>query len=220
MTRSAERIRHCHLDHLLGLPFFPPAYLKGNLLRIRGISEGKASLYDILEGLLAPCYSPLYTLKNFKAELDIADWSSGMLFEGALAVQAQLVPHGRAASSLLRVSERDQTLAYLPDVSYPDDQALQELAANLRGVHTLIHNAMYLPEEAEKARQFGQSSWKDAARVAELAGARRLVLFHHDPDRVDDEVDAIRESAERELRSRGCQIEVRAGSEGDEFAVG
>jgi phosphoribosyl 1,2-cyclic phosphodiesterase len=213
-------LSHCHPDHLLGLPFFPPVYLKGNFLRIRGISEGGPSLYMILEGMLNPCYSPLYSLKNLKADLDIADWGSGMLFEGGMSVEAHLVPHGRAVSSLVSITEKGKTLVYLPDVAYPDDAAVADLAKHIQGVHTLIHNAMYGPEEEGKARGYGHSTWRQAAQVARLSGAKRLVLFHHDPDRVDDEVDAMRAAVEAELRSQGSEIEVRPGSEGDQFEVG
>ena len=47
---------------------------------------------------------------------------------------------------------------------------------------------------------WGHSAADYPVRLAELAGAKAVLLFHHDPIRTDDEVDAIVASLRRRPR--------------------
>jgi ribonuclease BN (tRNA processing enzyme) len=55
----------------------------------------------------------------------------------------------------------------------------------------LVHDAQYLDDELPARADFGHASVGYAARLAERACARRLLLFHHDPPRTDDAIDAV-----------------------------
>jgi ribonuclease BN (tRNA processing enzyme) len=55
----------------------------------------------------------------------------------------------------------------------------------------LVHDAQFLEPERAVADLFGHATVDDALALAELAGARRLALFHHAPARADDDVEAI-----------------------------
>jgi ribonuclease BN (tRNA processing enzyme) len=55
----------------------------------------------------------------------------------------------------------------------------------------LFHDAQYTDEELPARAYFGHSSPGYALRLAERAGVKRLVLYHHDPQRTDDQIDAI-----------------------------
>src|SRR5262249_32961643 len=59
------------------------------------------------------------------------------------------------------------------------------------GVDVLIHDAQHTCEEFEHKRHFGHSTVDYAVHVARVAGARRLVLFHHCPSHSDDTVDLM-----------------------------
>ena len=50
----------------------------------------------------------------------------------------------------------------------------------------LIHEGQYTPEELPSHRGWGHSTWAQAVEVAELAGVKRLIITHHDPDHDDD----------------------------------
>ena len=76
--------------------------------------------------------------------------------------------------------------------SAESDARLHELA---RGADALVHDAQYTPEEYERFRGWGHSHWGQAIEAAEAAGVGRLVLFHHDPARSDDNLEAIVEKA-------------------------
>ena len=48
----------------------------------------------------------------------------------------------------------------------------------------------------ERHRGYGHSTWQQGVKLCEAAGARRLALFHHDPTRTDEQLDAIEKRAQ------------------------
>jgi len=83
---------------------------------------------------------------------------------------------------------------------------LRELAA---GADIFINDAQYTPEQLASTRKgWGHSSWREGVKVAREAGAKTLVLFHHDPDSTDRMVDGLLRQAREEFDS------VFAASEG------
>ncbi|MBA2698455.1 MAG: hypothetical protein H0U61_06725 [Nocardioidaceae bacterium] len=60
-----------------------------------------------------------------------------------------------------------------------------------RDADVLIHDAQYTAEEYPERRTFGHSTIDYALGLAEAAGVGRVVLFHHDPLRSDDELDLM-----------------------------
>jgi ribonuclease BN (tRNA processing enzyme) len=55
----------------------------------------------------------------------------------------------------------------------------------------LIHDAMYADSEYELNKGWGHSPARAGVVVAERAAARKLALFHHNPDATDDRIDDI-----------------------------
>jgi ribonuclease BN (tRNA processing enzyme) len=97
------------------------------------------------------------------------------------------------------VSDGRSAIAYLcdhgpselgpgPDGWGPYHDAALSLA---EGVDLLIHDAQHTAEELPAVRHFGHSAAEYAVRLGEVAGAKAVLLSHHDPNRTDDEVDAI-----------------------------
>src|SRR4029078_11438889 len=115
-----------------------------------------------------------------------------------------------------RVAEDGQSLAYLPDhepalgPNFPSDPAWTSRAGVAEGAHLLIHDAQYTAGEYAERVGWGHSSVDDAVAFADLVGARRLALFHHDPSRSDAEVDALLEHA-KVARRAGEVVAAREG---------
>jgi ribonuclease BN (tRNA processing enzyme) len=80
-----------------------------------------------------------------------------------------------------------------------------------RATDLLVHDAQYTQAERDERLGWGHSSVPEAIEFARAAGARKLVLFHHDPARTDDEMDLL--LAEAEALSEG--LPVAAAREGD-----
>ena len=90
------------------------------------------------------------------------------------------------------------------------DEALH--VAFLRDADLLIHDAQYVAEEYPDKVGWGHSTVEYAIDVARAAAVRRLALFHHDPTRHDDAIDALGACASKLGSSLG--LEVIAAREG------
>lgn len=207
-------LSHPHIDHIQGFPFFAPIYVRGNTVRVRCAATEGRSTFDVLEEELSPNYSPLYSLDELHATFDIQDWDGVALQAGALSVSAFLVPHGRRESSGILVTDGTSKLAYVPNVEYDDEAALLRVADSVRGAGMLVHDAMHVPADVPQRRGYGHSSYEEAVRVAQRAGVRHLVLFHHDPDRDDAGLDAALAAARASAASLGLDLTVSAAIEG------
>ena len=74
--RAAVLLSHTHWDHIQGLGFFAPVFVKGNEFTVYGPGGSPEVLEAILEGQMDPNFSPLQTLKNFSARFDVRAMSS------------------------------------------------------------------------------------------------------------------------------------------------
>ena len=132
------------------------------------------------------------------------DWSfdtydEGEFEAGGFRITAREVPHGGGRTMGLRVAGDGRSMAFIPDhaphFAGPGDRgvgvlhpAVLELAD---GFNVLIHDAQYTAEELPSRAAFGHAAFEYAVALAERSRAGRLVLFHHDPTRDDDALDAL-----------------------------
>jgi phosphoribosyl 1,2-cyclic phosphodiesterase len=114
-------------------------------------------------------------------------------------VEAREVPHKGGRTFGYRVSDGHSSVAYIPDHCptalgpgpegwgeyHPDALALAA------GADLLIHDAFLRPEEVPALGSFGHPAADYAVSLARRAGAARVLLAHHKPDRTDGELDAL-----------------------------
>ena len=209
-------LSHTHLDHIQGLPFFTPFFVKGNRIRIVGADPPGLSLQATLQNQLAPHYSPLNGLENLAAGVSIDTISPGSTFAlGEFEVETAPVPHGNMWTTAFRVTADGKAVTFLSDVEYPEpEQPLPEALRLARHADLLIHDAMHADDDYPLRRGWGHSPARAAVAVAEQAKARRLALFHHSPDATDAMID----EAVWRVRSL-TSIEVFAAAEGSYLEV-
>jgi phosphoribosyl 1,2-cyclic phosphodiesterase len=186
-------LTHTHLDHIQGLPFFTPFFIKGNQIRILGAAPSGLSLEATLQNQLSPHYSPLNGLENLAAGVTIETIIPGStLALPGFEVVTAAIPHGSMWTTAYRIAADGRTVAFLSDVEYPSiDEPLPAALALARGVDLLIHDAMYADADYERSKGWGHSPARAGVVVAERAAARKLALFHHNPDATDDMIDEI-----------------------------
>jgi phosphoribosyl 1,2-cyclic phosphodiesterase len=190
-------LSHTHLDHIQGLPFFTPFFIKGNRIHLYGADPQGSSLTATLQNQLAPHYSPLGALENLAAGVSVDTFQPGqpVAIDG-FEIQTAAVPHGNMRTTGFRITADGRTIAFLSDVEYPEpDQPTPEAIELARGADLLIHDAMHADHEYEHRRGWGHSPAKAGVLLAERCGAQRVALFHHSPDASDDMIDAIVENA-------------------------
>lgn len=187
-------LSHTHLDHIQGLPFFTPFFIKGNQIRILGAAPlSGISLEATLQNQLSPHYSPLNGLENLAAGVSIETITPGAALElPGFEVATAAVPHGSMWTTAYRITADARTVTFLSDVEYPSiDEPLPQAIELAHEADLLIHDAMYADEDYERSKGWGHSPARAGVVVAERAGAKKLALFHHSPDATDDMIDAV-----------------------------
>jgi ribonuclease BN (tRNA processing enzyme) len=81
---------------------------------------------------------------------------------------------------------------YATDTEHYDGRIDENLVRLAEGADVLIYDSQYTPEEyagtgngKTSRRGWGHSTFVEGAKIARVAGASRLVLFHHDPGHED-----------------------------------
>jgi len=210
-------LTHTHLDHIQGLPFFTPFFIKGNEIRILGADPNSGlSLEATLQNQLAPHYSPLNGLENLAAGVSIETVRPpAKISLPGFEVTTMAVPHGSMFTTAYRITADGKTVTYLSDVEYPDlDAPPAEVLALARGADLLIHDAMHADHDYDLRRGWGHSPARAGVVVAERAGAKKLALFHHSPDATDVMIDEVVERT-----SARTAVPVFAAAEGSYLDV-
>ncbi|HEY0189915.1 MAG TPA: MBL fold metallo-hydrolase [Kofleriaceae bacterium] len=211
-------LSHTHLDHIQGLPFFTPFFIKGNRIRILGAAPlSGISLEATLQNQLAPHYSPLNGLENLAAGVSIETIVAGQPISlPGFEIQTIAVPHGSMWTTASRITADGKAVTFLSDVEYPSvDDPLPEAIELARGADLLIHDAMHADHDDWQARKgWGHSPPRAAIAVAERAGVKQLALFHHSPDATDDMIDEVVQRTAARTRipviaaAEGCYLEI------------
>src|SRR6185369_3628339 len=77
------------------------------------------------------------------------------------------------------------------DPPYPHTIEPAALVEFCRGADLLVHDAQYVADDYPMKRGWGHSLWTETADLGRTAKAKRLALYHHDPERTDDALDGI-----------------------------
>ena len=216
-------LSHAHWDHIQGLPHFKPFFAPGNTVRIWGSRQGTASLEAILRQQMDPAVFPV-PLDALSASLTVQQVDTDEFSVGEFRVRAMKLRHpGTTLAFRLTPAKAPNG----PSMAYVTDNELgpggrydvpaswrRDFVAFLKGVDLLIHDAMYTPQELEQHRGWGHSTYEEAVTLAQDAGAKQLVLFHHEPEHDDEAMDGLLAAARKSAKARGGSLEVRAAQEG------
>ena len=201
-------LTHLHLDHLEGLRFFAPLFDPESTIDLWGPRSPVVTLKERIRRSFSPPLFPIDLMDtpgrvNFH-ELPKTQWRIG---EARLI--ASLIVHPGPTVGY-RIEADGSSMAYIPD----HEPALTgDFAQRTRDwisggsiaedVDLLLHDAQYFEEEYDGRLGWGHSSVDSAMAYADVVGARRIVLFHHDPTHTDE----IMERLEAEARSLGSKTE-------------
>ena len=199
-TELTLLLSHLHWDHIQGLPFFVPAYVPGNRIAVVGPRTAEMTLEETLTHQMRAPVFPV-RLSELGAELGFRHVGSGdSLHVGDARITAAKLNHPGGVLAY-RIEHRGRTVVYATDTEHYAcvDPVLRDLAA---GADVLIYDSQYTPAEyaGEIGRPkvgWGHSTNEAAARAAKASGVRQLVLFHHDPQRTDEGVEAMEDATRR-----------------------
>jgi len=215
-------LTHLHMDHIQGLGFFAPLYDERMDVHIWGPSNQGLSLHARLGRYLSPPFFPVH-LRDLACRLTLHEVPCGEFAVGPFRIDSALVCHPGPTVGY-RIECGGATLAYIPD--HEPALGAREFAlgadwtsgfALARGADLLIHDAQYSAAEYGSRVGWGHSATEHALRFADLAGARHLVAFHHDPAHTDDDVERMLATAVAALHPT---FPVTAAAEGTTFEIG
>ncbi len=201
-------LTHLHLDHIQGLMFFPPCFRAESQIRIWGPSSPEASLEARIARYISAPLSPV-EVRELPCDVSFLDAPASEWRIGEATIRAEAVtPRGPTLG--YRITEGDTTLCYIPDHEPGLGTSLADLdqewisGFNLaRDADLLIHDCQYTDEEYPGHEGWGHSPIGDTVTFAKRVGAKRTLLFHHDPLHTDGFLDDLHRSAEARWRELG-----------------
>ena len=208
-------LSHLHWDHIQGIPFFRPAYDPKTSLRIRGPKQARTMRELLGLGMDDPFFP--VDLDELPAQLEVVEMDDGSDERiGKFRVRAASIFHPSPALAY-RVEADGRSLVYATDTEDPFSGRANPVIPLAREADTLIHDAQYV--ESDFKPTWGHSTIASAIDVATKAKVKRLVLYHHDPDRSDEALDQIAKEAQKQTDEIAKGIEVVVAREGLELEI-
>ena len=187
---------HTHWDHVNGFPFFAPAFHPDHAFRV--FAGHLAEEGGIREAIAGHMHEPMFPvpLDVMKARLSFTDFRAGEILDLGPGVRARTAPlnHPNGATAY-RIEHGGRSVCYVTDTEHVPGRPDENVLGLIAGADLVIYDSTYTDAELPARAGWGHSTWQEGLRLVRRSGARRLVVFHHDPDH-DDEVMA---GIEREL---------------------
>lgn len=237
--RAHLLISHTHWDHIMGFPFFRPAYMAGNELDIYGplqVHSGKG-IEQVLSNQMDYSYFPVRTcemqsriryhnLGEETFQIEDATVRTMFLNHPIYMLAYRIECNGRA---MVYSGDWEPYHTALYDDPLPQNSEGEKWVPEhdakmiefLRDADLFISDAMYtMAEYVAEKKGWGHSTIDHNVSLARRAHVRRLALFHHEPVRTDVEVDELeRQGQAMAKRYADFVPDVFAARERSEVAV-
>jgi phosphoribosyl 1,2-cyclic phosphodiesterase len=211
---------HVHWDHIMGLPFFAPAYIAGNRIHIYGS-------HPRLEWALRrqqdePSFPVDFSFLHADIEFVYLEPDRPHAAAG-MTVTTMLQRHA-GDSYGYRFEANGKSVIYTTDSEHKLDDPLEtdSYVAFFRNADVVIFDAMYSLADAISVRaDWGHSSNVVGVELCQMAGARHLCLFHHEPANSDQAIDAVLADTRRleEITRTGEPLAITAAYDGMEIEL-
>jgi len=201
---------HTHWDHILGFPFFQPAFIPGNQFTFH---SPFADLADRLARQQDDIFFPI-PITYMSAELNFNQIKPEEWIQiGKFRVYPMRTSHP-GETYAYRIEDGQSCLVYATDSEYKrvDPESTKRFVEFFRHADMLIFDAQYSLTEALDKPDWGHSTAMMGAEFARRAQVKRLALFHHDPTSSDEKIWKAKEQADSYLLSHpdrhNCEVMV------------
>jgi phosphoribosyl 1,2-cyclic phosphodiesterase len=210
-------LTHFHWDHIQGFPFFAPLYDPEDTIKVVGPKQREIDVQNLFAGQMGPIYFPV-PFSVVAAAMEFEHLNSGSYEIGDVLLEVMRVRHPSYVLGY-RIRVGGQTICFIPDneldgSGYEVGEGWAQRIRDFVGdADLLIHDSMYTEDEYRARAGWGHSTFQQSLRLAEEGGVKRLLLFHHDPTRSDDELDTIVSRLRDDALARGSSLEIGAAAE-------
>ncbi len=185
-------ITHCHLDHVVGLPFFAPLFREDYRVRVwAGNLLPSNSIERVMRMLMS---SPLFPIQIeiFKAAIEFHDFRSGDVLRPHENIVLRTAPLDHPdGSNGYRLEYEGRTFALVSDTEGFPGKCDSDLLGLASRADLMVYEATYTEDEIVSRIGWGHSTWLRGVQLADKAGVKHLCLFHHDPSHDDDFMDTL-----------------------------
>jgi phosphoribosyl 1,2-cyclic phosphodiesterase len=209
---------HVHWDHIMGFPFFGPAYVPGTHIRIHGCHDVVEQAFRLQQA--PPCFPVEFS--QLAADIEFVKLAPGRTHEvaGVRVTPAQQMHSGDSFG--YRFENGGKAVVYTTDSEHKLENRAQteRFVRFFHEADVVIFDAMYSLADAISVKaDWGHSSNIIGVELCQMARARHLVLFHHEPAYDDAAIESVlRETRRFEQLTRGTlPLQVSAAYDGLEL---
>jgi phosphoribosyl 1,2-cyclic phosphodiesterase len=193
-------LSHSHWDHIQGYPFFMPIYQQDRPIRVYTSTNDDhgqiCTLFDQIDGATFPVKA---TELPSQSECVTENIETDLARQN-ICIKRMPINHPGGGYAY-RIEEDGTSCAYITDNELEPPEKVSttygEWVAFCSGVDVLIHDAQYLESDMPHKHGWGHSLVSQVRQLAVDAEVGCLIMFHHDPDRTDTEIDFIQKDNER-----------------------
>ena len=189
---------HVHYDHIIGLPYFLPAFWNKAKLRIwAGHMLDGSTPEQLVDGIFRPPYFPI-TKDYMRADVEYRQFKPGDVLHpspGVRIVTGRLQhPNGAVG---YRIERQGASFCYLTDFEHDGGAGDAEVKRLAAGADLALLDTTYTPEEYPRYVKFGHSTWDHVGKMCAEASVHKWGLFHHMHMRSDIDQQAIEDAAKK-----------------------
>jgi phosphoribosyl 1,2-cyclic phosphodiesterase len=183
-------VSHTHWDHIMGFPFFMPAYIPGNRITIYGCHAWLEEALRRQHG--APSFPVEWA--RLGAEIRFVRLEPDRAYDLAgFQVRAKRQRH-TGDSYGYRFERQGRVVVYSTDSEHKldDPGQMAAFAEFFRDADLVIFDAQYSLADAISIKEdWGHSSNVVGVELCQLARARHLCMFHHEPTHDDETIASV-----------------------------
>ncbi|MDR3248502.1 MAG: MBL fold metallo-hydrolase [Treponema sp.] len=223
-------ITHTHWDHIMGFPMFTPIFVPTTKLKIWGpVSYDGDPMEKVIGTQLSYRYWPV-RLEELSAHIEYGEIRPGSIdLGGGLKLTAKYLNHPvlclgyrfeYQGKSIVTAFDTEPFYNIFPtdknDPSYDEavafegEQAValenQKVLDFIKGADVLVYDTQFTKEEYEAHPGWGHSSYDTAIESALKTGVRKLICFHHEPRRTDEDLAELEKKFRAQYASHTLEI--------------